>query len=664
MIIALALVLGGLGARPRSAEFLLPCEGPDCLLGQVSAADHQRLRDLGLSPELYFWSMESLLLLVVVTCVAAALLLLVRRPASLAAQVSALFLVLVPIIFSMHLPALERAQPGLAVVTRPVMAATSIVVPLLFFIFPTGRLVPRWAGIVLAPWALLQLGHFVVPLPSVDTPFPGLQAGLILWGVFAQGLRYREASSEQRQQIKWIVYAVGVQVSVYVVALPVAWVLAPVEGAALWLSGSLYVLYLGTFCLIPVALVHAISHRRLWDIDLIINRSLVYGLLSVLLFAVFLGLSALGVALVELLTGARRFPLVMVTVLLLAGAAFQPARRGLQRVVDRVVYGIDIDYQGFSLQPEPLDRTQRSRPASPLVPTLAAGARDGGYGLTELTEEFGSLSPLGVGGMAQVFLGRSREDGAPVAIKIMHPELRDAGSTWAERLALEGEILRELNHPNVIRVLGSGRTSDGLTYLVTEYVSGGDLALRVRRSGALPLETAGPLLFDVASALDYLHARKIVHRDLKPSNVLLRPAHQVAGALREQAVLVDFGVAKTRLTARLTAQNLIGTLHYMAPEQVQDAALVDARADIYSFGALAFEVLAGRPPFDAASPTALLLDHLKRPAPDIREFAPEVPILLARMLARCLEKEPRSRPASALDVVACLGDLRARAHGS
>ena len=157
----------------------------------------------------------------------------------------------------------------------------------------------------------------------------------------------------------------------------------------------------------------------------------------------------------------------------------------------------------------------------------------------------------------------------------------------------------------------------------------------------------------MADALDHAHAQGIVHRDVKPSNVLLETQSVTRGRPEvRRAVLTDFGIAKAADGPRFTGSIVLGTVGYMAPEQIEDSAEVDARADVYSFGILTYQLLTGRRPFNQRSPTAVLIAQLHQPPQNPRELVPEIPGHVAEAILRALSKDPKDRYASAGEMVA------------
>ena len=253
---------------------------------------------------------------------------------------------------------------------------------------------------------------------------------------------------------------------------------------------------------------------------------------------------------------------------------------------------------------------------------------------------------LGGGGMSRVFVARDETLGRDVVVKVLPPNLLAGVS--ADRFDREVRLAARLQHAHIVPVLSAGQMDD-VPFYTMPFVDGASLRDRLS-TGPLPVGEAVSILRDVARALAYAHERGIVHRDIKPDNVL------VAGG---SAVVTDFGIAKALSAARtgapgetLTQAGIsIGTPAYMAPEQAAADPATDHRADLYSFGCLAYELLTGRAPFTAKSPQKLLAAHLSERPESIQTLRPEVPPSLAELVAACLEKEPDARPQSATEIL-------------
>jgi serine/threonine protein kinase/WD40 repeat protein len=274
-----------------------------------------------------------------------------------------------------------------------------------------------------------------------------------------------------------------------------------------------------------------------------------------------------------------------------------------------------------------------------------------------LAERYRLTMQLGRGGMATVYLARDLKHGRDVAVKVMHPII--ASALGADLFLREIEIVAQLHHPHIVPLYDSG-DADGALYYVMPYEAGSSLRQRLAREGPLPLEDAVLIMRDVCDALAHAHRHGIVHRDIKPDNVLLSGRH---------AMVTDFGVAKAATEAagsvRIAGAGVtLGTPAYMAPEQISGEASIDHRADIYSVGVLAYELLAGRPPFEGTARQDILSAHgSETPAP-LTTHRSEVPLPLAELVMKCLEKRADDRWQSADELVHRLEELATAGMGS
>jgi serine/threonine-protein kinase len=258
--------------------------------------------------------------------------------------------------------------------------------------------------------------------------------------------------------------------------------------------------------------------------------------------------------------------------------------------------------------------------------------------------------------MAEVYKGRHPRLDRTVAIKVLPANLA-AEADFCQRFEREARAIAALRHPNIVQVFDFGDV-DGTYYMVMEFIDGTDLARLMRGSGPLTLAQTRAVIRDVTGALDYAHALGLVHRDVKPSNVMLQP---IAGRADEppaqRAILTDFGIAKilTSDTAATKTGMMMGTLDYMAPEQIRVSGAIDHRADIYALGAMLYQMLTGELPFKGDNPSAVILAHLQKPAPDPRTVLPDLPENVAQAVLRALAKEPDKRFAAAGDLADALG---------
>ena len=239
---------------------------------------------------------------------------------------------------------------------------------------------------------------------------------------------------------------------------------------------------------------------------------------------------------------------------------------------------------------------------------------------------------LGRGGMGAVFLAHDLQLGEQVALKIMSARSGGDPESMAERFRREASAARRVTHPNVIRIFEFGE-ADGDLFLSMEYFAGHTLQELIRRRGALPLDEARAVLGQVCEGLAAAHRAGVVHRDLKPANVLVGSAGSVK--------LIDFGLAKAAFRSTMTATGVfMGTPDYMPPEQVRGRP-VDARADIYSLGALAYHLVEGRPPFSGDTPIAVGFAHCTQPVPP--PARPDLSPRAGAAIVRALAKDPRDR---------------------
>jgi eukaryotic-like serine/threonine-protein kinase len=250
---------------------------------------------------------------------------------------------------------------------------------------------------------------------------------------------------------------------------------------------------------------------------------------------------------------------------------------------------------------------------------------------------------LGRGGMATVWLARDLRHQRLVALKVLHPQL--TASVGAERFLREIRIAAGLQHPHILVVHDSGEAAGSLWFTMP-YVEGESLRARLMRDVQLRLDEALRIAVEVANALDYAHRHGIVHRDVKPENILLSDGH---------ALVADFGIAQalsgpgTTEAERLTETGMVvGTPRYMSPEQATGARDLGPPTDVYALGCVAYEMLAGEPPFSGPTAQAILAKRLTQPVPSLRTVR-EVPGSVEQAVARALAREPADRFATAAE---------------
>ena len=259
--------------------------------------------------------------------------------------------------------------------------------------------------------------------------------------------------------------------------------------------------------------------------------------------------------------------------------------------------------------------------------------------------------------MSRVFLAEEIRLGRQVVLKLLPPETGAAVNV--ERFEREIQLAARLQHPHIVPLLTAGASGD-LLYYVMPYISGESLRVKLAREGELPIAETVRILREVVDALAYAHRNGVVHRDIKPDNILLSEGH---------AVVTDFGVAKA-VSASSGGESLtslgvaLGTPTYMAPEQAAADPHVDHRADIYAVGALAYEMLAGRPPFLAPTPQAMLAAQITQTPEPVVQQRRSVPPTLNAVVMRCLEKRPADRWQSAAELVPQLDAMSTPSSGT
>ena len=252
---------------------------------------------------------------------------------------------------------------------------------------------------------------------------------------------------------------------------------------------------------------------------------------------------------------------------------------------------------------------------------------------------------LGKGGMATVYLGTQISLDRPVALKILNdPETPQ----FFERFFNEGRYVARLSHSNLVTIFDIGQ-GDGFYYIVMEYLPGGDLKSRI--AGGLKPGSALKILSRLANCLGYVHGKGVVHRDIKPSNILFRADGT--------PVLTDFGIAKLiQADNDLTVTGTVmGSPHYLSPEQAQGSRRLDGRSDLYSLGIILYEMLTGRKPYSADGFAAVLMAHIKQPVPRLPEPLQDLQPLIDRLLA----KDPNDRFQSGAEVVKGIQQWRQKA---
>lgn len=561
--------------------------------------------------------------------------LLVRRSDDWFAIFTSLFLITFGARVTNHLNILA-STPGYETWAGIVLALGDTGIVLFLMLFPDGKFTPSWLKFSVPVLVIALLGIYTIPSApffwqKMDlATYLTITSVLYTFSLVIASYRYRvRASLAQKQQMRWVF--IGAQgpffwflifrtSQIFIPALSEPTVL----GAGFQTTAQLLGIFM--FLFLPLSIIVSIVRSKLFDIDLLINRSLVYGTLTIglgLAFAALLGIFSL---VFQHFHQGEQSLLAATIFSVAAGALFQPTRKRLQRFVDRSFYKIQIDYQKTPAE------IRRSEPST---------------GITALSD-YTELKLIARGGMAEIYRANSPTTGKPVAIKILPASLA-TDDQFRRRFLREAQIVSKLEHTNIVQISDFG-DENGTYFIVMEYLSGPDLNNLLKQQKRISLPEAMSMLRDVSAALDYAHAQGLVHRDIKPSNVMMDSS---SGTSR--AVLTDFGIAKiTDAHTRITATGVLGTFDYIAPEQIQASAEVDNRADLYALGVMTYQMLTGHLPFERPNTGALLLAHISAPPPDARELVQDIPRYAAYALQRAMSKKPKDRYSTAAEFVAAL----------
>ena len=529
--------------------------------------------------------------------------------------------------------------PGYEMQGGLILAMGDIGVVLFSLLFPTGKFVMRWMKFLVPLLVLTMLGMYLFP----DSPIYWVKmtgnglyfAAAVTWyliGIGSSVVRYAWYSSlAQRQQIRWIFIGTMGPFLWFVVFQVLAGFFPDLNGSDTTRTSFEAISRLAgifMFLMLPLFITISVVRTRLFDIDLLINRSLVYGILSIGLALTFALVFIIASAIFGSMHSSDQFFFVAVIFSVFAGATFQPLRKKLQRFVDRFFYQIQVDYQKTPIE-------------------IRAEADTHSTGIT--ISSYQNLKLIGHGGMAEVYRATDSNGRRSVAVKVLRAALA-GDEQFQKRFMREAEIVSRLEHDNIVKVMDFGMEKTSY-FIVMELLSGPDLSTLLKQEKRIPLSNTIGILRGIADALDYAHQKGLVHRDIKPSNVMLD-----SSTIPSRSVLTDFGIAKmvdahTRIT---NTAGMLGTFDYMSPEQIQASASVDGRADIYALGVMTYQMLTGRLPFERPDTGAILLAHLNAPPPEIREAKPDTPRHTAHAIQKALAKNSSERFGTAKEFIAAL----------
>ena len=530
-------------------------------------------------------------------------------------------------------------NPDLKLPVNFVISMVLMGLPLSCYLFPDGKIQKRWMVYVAGLWfTWLMVSTFWESFP-INIHERGGNATLryllsllavLSTGIYAQVYRYRNTDNPtKRQQLKWIVFgvAVGILTGIGVNLFMTFFGLTnPSAGSYLIADIVTQTLSVVAQFTVPVAVVFSILKYRLYDIELVINRSIIYGLLTIVLAIVF-GVILFGLQYTyRAVTNQNNPPTVAVVLSTIAvSSLFQPTRRVLRRFVNSRIYGMDVDFDEIKRRNEKLEQVSH-------LPT-STFTTVGGYQGLEL---------IARGGMGEVYKARHPSLNRTVAIKVLSTYFKD-DPDFNRRFAREAKTMAQLRHPNIITIHDYG-DQDGLPYIVMEYLTGETLSQIIESHDHIPLNEALPLLQDLASALDYAHQQGVIHRDIKPSNVIIEPITTSTNSRVQRAILMDFGIARfvaenTMITA---SGDVLGTADYISPEQIHGLTNLDSRTDQYSFGVMTYQLLTGKKPFERNNTWAMIRSHLEEPPPDPRIVVPMTE-QAAHAIQKAMAKKPEER---------------------
>jgi hypothetical protein len=512
------------------------------------------------------------------------------------------------------------------------------VVPLYYwyFMLPNGRTVPMWArwwSLLLIAWEMFRYFFFFVFVGTGEIgvrPLAiGITAVLQMPAFLSMSYYFRShAPAIQRQQFKWI--------GVSFVLTPVSAVMLILRGIVRFqsdltvivatevLAGIIITASAIFFCL---AVAFAVLRYRLWEVDLTLNRSLVLGSVTFILLLLFSAIFVVAQIILRTVLGESGGELAVAISAVVVGVSFNPVRHRVRHVIDRYVFNLRFDLSQ-------LERAQQQ------TRVHNAGVLTG-----RVIDGYELLNLVGRGGMGEVYKAKMTNGGF-AAVKILR-DLFIHDEKLRTRFAREGAV--NLHHPNIIETLGYGER-DGIYYIAFQFVEGKTLWNVLKERKTLPLDEVQDFLPDFASALDAAHAEGYVHRDITPSNVMMRLKPDLE---TYEALLMDFGIAKLIGATSVTGSGAVGTIDYMAPEQIVKAQSVDHRADIYALGIVLYETLVGTKPYDG-SPGEVLFAHIQQPIPNPCDANPDLPPHVGKTLMKALAKNPDDRFQNASELTQAL----------
>lgn len=604
----------------------------------LTEAEGIALTQLGLSPIFYAIWLDGFALLMLAAFIILGLFIFVRRSDNVLSLLIAQTVIILGITYNTSINSLVALDQKWWFPAAIIQAIGQVLSLLVMFVLPDGKFVPRWSRwIILAAvvWFSVRIGAAIPLTVQPDDPLSriGTLVGLllVLSGLAAQYYRYRNTSDEgQKTQIRWVVLGLFIGIMGFT-----AYILPPFlfEGLKNGMGRVIFNL-IGVplfvtlpSLMIPATIAQAIIRHQLLGVQFILNRALVAaGLTGILGLLYFVAVVCLQLVF-QGVTGGEQSPIAITVSTLLIAALFQPLRQRLQRIVTNQ----------FSAR-RTLDK--RATSVTDRVGVMLGDGRLNGV----LIGQYQVDGLIGQGGMAEVYRAHHMNLKREAAIKVLSPNLA-LDPDFRRRFEREAQTIAALIHPNIVQVFDFGENA-GNFYMAMNFIKGDNLATYLSRVGKLPLETALPILQDIAAALDFAHAQGVVHRDVKPSNVMVQPIDTPTATptFPYKAILTDFGLARLVTGAGgHTQTGVLGTLSYIAPEQITDSRNVTTSADIYALGIIAYQMVTARIPFEGENPGEILMAHLQKTPADPRTYNPELPIYVSSAILRALSKQPADR---------------------
>lgn len=556
----------------------------------------------------------------------------------------AIFLSIMIMAFGMSVTSLGNqltSHPLFQFWASPIMMLGQGGIVIFGWLYPDGRFFPGWLKFVV-PLLLVNLAFLYWPgSPLYATQSLSVYLGISLFWYFGTVAvmlyRYHNVSNpNQRQQTRWVFTGMMGPLFWFILSNVPALFFPTLQDKTTLTAGIFYIvmriLGIGMFLVFPACLTIAIARYKLFDIDLLINRALVYGALTVILASIFAFVLVIDTAVLNTFTTGHHASMGFTFSAIAAGALFQPTRKTLQRFVDRTFYNIRIDYLKTPHGQKNADWSSDTATQAPI-----------------LFSKYNNITLIGKGGMAEVYRAEHPTQSRTVAIKVLLSNLAE-DEQFRKRFQREAQTLAGLEHPNIVRMYDYGEENN-LYFMVMEYLNGINLSTLLKQKGKIQFDELIPILNNVADALDYAHRAGLVHRDVKPSNVMMDTSLHYL-----RAVLTDFGIVKSSTAiSNITASTVLGTFDYIAPEQIQAAVDVDGKADIYALSVMTYQLLTGTLPFKRNAPGAVLLAHMTAPPPDAREIVPELSRQTAQAIQKAMAKNPSERFSSAREFVLAMG---------